>query len=367
MPAGRTTTRSIKRRSIGRIVLLGCFYLLLAVLILFMVYLIHQRITENRSPDMDAIAILAEQLPRTSGTVPASGIIEPKLDAVTADKGASLDLSGVSEGYLFFRYDGPHGFVGIQLCSVDREGAVHADNLSDRAEDRKTQDGLFPTYNYPSGSGWQGYVLPYGSGTYTVTVYPHDEGKWTSNTENISEFTFEANFEADAPYGYRNAYSYYDENSLAVAASAYLTAQEEASKGAPLTDREKTEVIVRFLRNNLSPDEALAVEPAGYAQDTYLFPDTDAALAAGSGYCNEKAALAAIMLKSQHIPVKIFHGDILRASVRGEEKERVYHAWIHVYLDGNWVMYDPTVFDGAVTDTVENGFGEYLTDTALVR
>ncbi|MDR0852226.1 MAG: transglutaminase-like domain-containing protein [Clostridiales Family XIII bacterium] len=363
----KTSKRRAGNRSIARRVISGLFLTLLVALIVFAGYLIHQKIADDRAANVNILSILDAQLPLSANPTAANGILEPRLDAILTDKASSLDLSGTNEGYLFFRYDGAFDCVAISLCSIDDEGVVHADNPSVGMAVQTSQTGVFPTYNYPVNSGWQGYALPYGSGTYTATIYPYNEDAGASEPEETSVFTFAADFERDAPYKYRNAYSYYDENSSAVLMAAYLTDHAETLEGRPLTDKEKTDVIVRFVRNNISPNETIQADFADSGQDTYRFPDIEATLETASGYCNEKTTLAAIMLKSLAIPVKIFHGDILLEDTSGDETTRAYHAWLHVYLDDSWVLYDPSAFDGEVPSITDNGFGKYLQDTALVR
>jgi transglutaminase-like putative cysteine protease len=55
--------------------------------------------------------------------------------------------------------------------------------------------------------------------------------------------------------------------------------------------------------------------------------------------------------------VRIHHGNITH---NGEPS---YHAWINVWLNGQWVMYDPSFYRYAVTDDGLSVGNEYLDTT----
>ncbi|MDR0886476.1 MAG: transglutaminase-like domain-containing protein [Clostridiales Family XIII bacterium] len=357
MMRGAQTNKG-KKRTAERLIGLFIVSILFLSEIGFAIYLIQSK-DKYTSLDLETVLIAAQQIPLSSGFPTERGIIVPTRTSIVTVKDVSMDLSNLNEGYIFVRYDGSRDKMVLTVASVDRDAVVH--------NDRSTNQGLQPYYAYPVGSGWQGYALPYGSGTYTIRCLPYDEGNQISLTEEISKFNFSAYFNEDAPYKYSNVYSNIEANDTAVAVASYLILQQEKAKKRALTDKEKTELIIPYIREHIKEDTELQAQAELYENSPYKFPDTEDAMNTGIGNCNERSALAAIMLKSQQIPVKIFHGYVRIKNDSDKDSIRRYHAWIDVYLDGGWVMYDPTSFDKEVPSIVDNGFADYLLDTAIVR
>ena len=62
---------------------------------------------------------------------------------------------------------------------------------------------------------------------------------------------------------------------------------------------------------------------------TGYMPDPDETLAEGKGVCFDYASLGAAMLRSLGIPTKVVTGYVSPGDL--------YHAWIMVYADGEWM------------------------------
>ncbi|MDR0885914.1 MAG: transglutaminase domain-containing protein, partial [Clostridiales Family XIII bacterium] len=326
-------------------------------------YLIRGDFQSSKSIDLETVRIESQKTPLSAGIANKNGKILSKEDSIVSDKSIEINLSNIDSGYIQIRYNGSHNHMVIEVRCVDRNGNVH--ELSSK------KGMISPYFEYPVGAGWQGYALPYGSGTYTINCIPYDKynNKEISKCKKneIATFAFKAVYDELTTYQYRNVYSNYDEDSATVGIAAYLLSRAERTKGQKLTDKEKTEVIIPFIRENIKEDDIQVKQSKMEKDKHYKFPDVDKAINTGVGNCNERSAVAAIMLKSQSIPVKIIHGYILRKDANGKAPTRIYHAWLNVYRDGRWAMYDPTAFDNEVTNPAENDFCEYLLDTALIR
>jgi hypothetical protein len=296
--------------------------------------------------DLATLQIIVQDVPLTSAPANVKGIIEPGLASILTDKETSLDISGLCEGYIFVNYTGT------------RESAML--HVYYEQEDTPSR------YKYETGAGWQGYALPRGSGAYRIDLSAFDEIDRTSTADDISVFVLQAEFDDAAPYRYENAYVDYDADSPLVLGAAYLVEEAETESQRALTDREKTELIVHFVSHNIETDRELLNKIDSDQYFSY-FPRADEVFDTGKGVCGERAILASAMLKSLGLPVKIYHGDIFMPQNR-EGKKYGYHAWIGVYLDGEWAMYDPTathnteIIDGkSITGT------EYLLNTVTMH
>ncbi|MDR0817226.1 MAG: transglutaminase domain-containing protein [Clostridiales Family XIII bacterium] len=291
--------------------------------------------------DLETLRIIAQEVPLSSAPAKTQGLIEPILESVVSDKDAALDLSYAGEGYIFANYTGKRDSAIVEIIYGD-------DKITFR-------------YKYEVGRGWEGYALPCGSGTYRIKIVAYDEYGGKSGKDDTASFAFKVNFSDEAPYKYENSYIDYEDDSPFVSAAAYMIMEAEEKLNAPLTDREKTELIVTFVSQNIATDEEL-LEKLEKKETHQYFPMPDEIFASGKGVCGERAILAAAMLKSQGLTVKACHGDILMPTTGGE-KEKKYHAWISVYIDGEWAMYDPSFGNTEIKDGKSRLGIEYLLDT----
>jgi transglutaminase-like putative cysteine protease len=312
----------------------------IVVSIVFSPSAIAQRNAKRDVPDIATVRIEASQVPLSSGPTVAAGIIEPLGENVVSDGDVKLDLSLLDKGYFYVSYEGSRSELRFELYNVETEDAP-------------------PLYAYPAEKGWQGYALPSGPGIYTLRTYALDTGTDLVQPEDIKEFTFGADFAEEEPYRYRNAYSYYEEESLAVTFAAYLIDEETRKQGRSLTDAEKTEILIAFIQGNITWDYTL-LEQVETGEQQFYFPDCDTTLSTEQGLCSDWASLTAVMLKSSGIPTRLHDGYILKSDGEGEGV-LTYHTWLSIYFDESWHMYDPSfsseeIQDNKTTQSANSGF-----------
>lgn len=237
-----------------------------------------------------------------------------------------IDVSNRTEGYIMARYTGPAQKVKFFVV---------------------TPDEVRYTYDLPSSETWFTLPLTGGSGTYTLDVREHVEDDLYSNLYmETLDITVKDEF---SPFLYPNQYTWFTENTKAVAKASDLTQKAEDGLGA-------VKEIYDYVIKNVSYDE----EKAETVQSGYL-PDVDETLASGKGICFDYAALMTTMLRSQGIPTKLeigYSGD-------------VYHAWISTWLeekgwvdniiefDGeHWSLVDPTLASGNKASSVKKYIGD---------
>ena len=188
-------------------------------------------------------------------------------------------------------------------------------------------------YDINSNEEWEIIPLQLGDGQYTFSLFvPASGGKYASG----GKMTIEAALGNDnAPYMIPTQYVYYQPDTLAVAKS------DEICAGLT-TDQEKFDAIREYIKENYQYDFAKAKSVT-----TGTLPSVDYAWDTGMGICQDLAALAACMLRVQGIPTRLDIGWV--------GKQRYYHAWNNVYLNGQFVQYDPT------TDVTNNAVpsGQY--------
>jgi transglutaminase-like putative cysteine protease len=180
------------------------------------------------------------------------------------------------------------------------------------------------------------FPLASGNGTYTIGVFRNISGNQFSTDFSITtRVTISDEF---APFLRPNQFVNYNENTLAVVATAELVSEAT-------TPLEKIEIIYNFVTSEFSYDTALATS----VQSGYV-PDLDRVWNARKGICFCFASITAAMLRSQGIPTKLVFGYV----------REVYHAWISVwteetgwidstiFFDGEkWILMDPTFRAGA--------------------
>jgi hypothetical protein len=116
----------------------------------------------------------------------------------------------------------------------------------------------------------------------------------------------------------------YNVDSLCVNKGCELS--EKVSTDAELID----EVLIYFLREEYTHEiTEQRIEATMYAD--YHSPDTT--LITKKGMCGDFASLSASMLRSQGVPTKIIYGWL----------QDTYHAWICVFVEGQWRNYDPSM------------------------
>ena len=115
------------------------------------------------------------------------------------------------------------------------------------------------------------------------------------------------------------------------------TLAETITKGCK-TDKEKTDAIDRWLSRNIYYD----VNTSAYAYDAFYNR---------TGNCLSYANLMQFLLRSLGIPAVVgdgWRGDMKTSTVDLFNYEG--HAWCFVYLEGEWVLYDPLWINCGTTD-----------------
>lgn len=171
------------------------------------------------------------------------------------------------------------------------------------------------TYDLPADGTPTFFCLQSGDGTYTFQVMKNTTGnKYVKLYGNTAEVKLQDEFQ---PFLRPSQYVPYAADSACVA-----KAKELASGASDQLD--VVNAVYDYIQKNVAYDQ----EKADTVQSGYL-PVPDETLSTGKGICFDYAALAAAMLRSQGIPVKMIFG-----YVTGD----IYHAWNLFYTDETgWV------------------------------
>lgn len=201
-------------------------------------------------------------------------------------------------------------------------GARYIPAAEKRVKTRIQRDEGVYDYDLFGRENFEYFPLQLGNGKYKVVIYENIQGtKYrAAKSQNIETKL---------------------ENPLKVFLASIQTVNwsedmETIKKAAKLTeglktDREKINVIYRFVVENFSYD----YDKIENLPTTYV-PDIDETLRAGKGICYDYSAVFAAMLRSQGIPCKLIKG--YTTNVKG------YHAWNEVYLadEDRWMVVDTT-------------------------
>ena len=207
--------------------------------------------------------------------------------------GAYIDVSHVSEGYAAVSAKSPNRLKFQVVC-----GAV--------------------TYNYDiKNDGTVSYLpLQSGSGSYKFRVM-----KNVSANKYAEVYAVTADVQLKdvyQPFLRPNDYAKYTQESACVKKAAELTKDKK-------TDLDKVKAVYEFVCKSVKYDKQLAAT----VKSGYL-PDPDTTISTGKGICFDYASLAAAMLRSLGIPVKIIFGYV--------SPDGLYHAWNMFYTEETgWV------------------------------
>ena len=152
-------------------------------------------------------------------------------------------------------------------------------------------------------------------------------------------------------------YVNYSRDSECVGKAAELAANAE-------TALDVVEAVYQYVCDNVTYDKELAAQVQENPKVKYV-PDLDQVLKSGKGICFDYASLAAAMLRSQGIPVKMVFGDV--------SPNNVYHAWNMFYTEqtgwvsvhfevksGDWNRLDLTFSANGADDTFIGDGSNYL-------
>lgn len=190
------------------------------------------------------------------------------------------------------------------------------------------QGGTTQNYNMNMDGEYGVFPLHAGGGSYIVRIAEQVEG-----TEyRVAHYaSFVAECSETAPFLQKNVMVQWKKDGIAESRASELASNADSAvmnNLAPGASREARLVgtcgaYVAYTITYRMSDEATI---SGY------IPDPDDALYRGEGICLDYAAALAAMLRSQGVPAKLVVG------WAGE----VYHAWVDAFVDGEWVLCDPT-------------------------
>lgn len=226
---------------------------------------------------------------------PATAIEQSTFDASAAqgENGALVDVSHVADGY-----------VGVSATSSAR---LKLQVVSGQAS---------CNFDIPQDGTPIICPLSFGSGSYAFRVMQNTSGNnYVELYSTQADVTLSSEF---APFLRPNVYCSYTSSSACVAKARDLV--KDASNEA-----EALEAVCTWIVDNVAYDDAKAAQ---LKDATGYVPDPDETLASGTGVCFDYASLGAAMLRSQGIPTRIVTGNV--------SPNNIYHAWIMVYIDGNW-------------------------------
>ena len=226
-----------------------------------------------------------------------------------------IDYSNITKGYVMLKNSGAGGAL---------RGVVATPNGK--------------TYQYPFESNGQWVVCPLteGNGTYTVQIAENISG---SQFRQIAAREINVSLEdANLPFLYPSMRVNFNAGSKCVDLAAELVRGKD-------TDIQKIEAIFEYIVTNIDYDDAKAANPpAGY------IPNPDRTINEKKGICGDYSVLAAAMLRSQGIPIKLIEGNV---------SPGVRHAWnmaspkgsgnvsARINFNGSWTLVDFT-FERAV-------------------
>ena len=212
------------------------------------------------------------------------------------------DTSTVSDGI-----DASHANDGY-VCAAKKSDA--------RLKFQVTQGDA--TYNYDMPNDGTPAVVPInlGDGSYRFRIMQNTEG---SNYVEVDCVEQDVKLTSEfAPFLMPNLFCTYTESSQCVAKA------RELAKGCA-SEADAFKAVCTFITGNVVYDNEKAKK---LANGTGYIPNPDDTLKTKKGICFDYASLGAAMLRSLGIPTKIVTGYVSPGDL--------YHAWIMVYVDGEW-------------------------------
>lgn len=225
------------------------------------------------------------------------GVIWPEEgDRVSSDGSLTMDYSHASQGYVLARA-----------------------SSSKRLKLRVSKGDTTLTYDLNGEGEYEVFPLQLGDGKYSWTLYENVTGNSYAQAGGMS-FSVELE-DANAPFLCPNQYVNFTPESQVVAVAAELCQGLE-------TGAEKLAAVRAYIQENYLYDyiKAVTTTPG-------QMPDIEGCMESRMGICQDLAAMAAAMLRSQGVPVEFVVG----------YAGNVYHAWAVVLLEEGNVLYDPTV------------------------
>lgn len=182
-------------------------------------------------------------------------------------------------------------------------------------------------YNLFGDGRVEAFSLQYGSGEYTVRIMENvEENQYMA----VETKTFETEIDDEISV-YLNSIQNIDWNydKLPIEDVPYIV-YESLETGESHLLYECSEELYFYVTDNIKYDnDKIKDLPYNYV------PDIEQTYVEKSGLCYDYASLFASMLRSIGVPAKLVKGYT-------SAQPDVYHAWTEVYVDGRWMILDPT-------------------------
>ncbi len=200
-----------------------------------------------------------------------------------------------------------------------------AEKSDKRLKLRIAKDGQTLTYDLNGEGEYEVFPLQMGSGTYECSLFRNASGKKYAQDGKVS---VEAELSSEyAAFLCPNQYVSYTPDTPVVALGEEICGGLSGAK-------EKLEAVREYMKSRYTYDfdKAKKVKSG-------MLPDIDGCYESGMGICQDLAALSACILRTQGVPTKL---------VIGYVGKNYYHAWNGVIIDGEEILYDPTLELGAI-------------------
>jgi len=250
---------------------------------------------------------LTAELPEVEETIlePVEPFMIPTQTAsginVSGEMDSIIDYSNTGDGYVMVSYYG----------TTDRNIIVIINESNSNLH----------IFNVTPGQ-WEVFSLTSGNGVYTIQVGLQIEG---NDYEIINSVDFTVNLnDSLSPFLQSNIKVSYNTDSAVTLKARELTMYTTDTAS-------KVDIIYDFVVNNIVFDRDFANKVSSGEIESYS-PDPERTLSSGKGVCSDFASLIVAMLRSQGVPAQMVYGNA----------EGIFHAWVNVYIDGNWTLLDPT-------------------------
>ena len=205
---------------------------------------------------------------------------------------------------------------GINAAHLAEGYVVAAQSSAARLKFQVAKGEMAYNYDLPNDGTPTVFPVNMGDGDYRFRIMKNTDGNNYAEIDAVeTNVTLNSEF---APFLTANQYSWYTADSKCVEKASELTGDAE-NQGQALQS------ICEYLIKNVSYDTAKAEE---LSKGTGYIPNPDETLSTGKGICFDYASLGAAMLRSIGFPTKLITGYVAPGDL--------YHAWIMVYVDGEW-------------------------------
>ena len=230
-----------------------------------------------------------------------SGVTVHKNDKV------SIDASNLTEGYVIITYTGGKD-VKIKAQVMKKDGSAY-------------------TYDIKSKAVAEVIPLTEGNGTYSIGVFENVSGtKYAQAYSCTLEMKLRDEF---LPFLYPNQYVNFNPGSTDSKVNSRaneLAAQAEKDTASGALSGSVSMNVLKAIYNEVTSTMTYDTDLAQSVQPGYL-PNVETVWASKKGICFDYAAVMSSMLRLKGIPSKLCIG----------YAGTVYHAWINVYVDGEWL------------------------------